>query len=69
MYIRTVQPTGCNVSQFILFCKTLHVSDGPSSAAQNFRYSARHLSDQYRYLLLARLAAGSGIGLTLNVQF
>jgi hypothetical protein len=27
-YIRTVQPTRCNVSQFIYFCKTLkHVSD------------------------------------------
>ena len=32
----------------------------PSSGAQNGTYSARHLSDQYYYLLLA---AGSSIGL------
>jgi len=31
----------------------------PSSGAQNCTYSVRHLSDQYWYLPLARLAAGS----------
>jgi len=30
----------------------------PSSGAQNYTYSVRYLSDQYCYLLLARLAAG-----------
>ena len=39
----------------------------PSSAAQNCTYSVRCLSDRYCYLLLARLAAGSSIGLTNTV--
>ena len=33
----------------------------PSSGAENCTYSVRHLSDQYCYLLLARLASGSSI--------
>jgi hypothetical protein len=41
----------------------------PSSGEQNCTYSVRHLSDRYCYLLLAWLAAGSSIGLTLYVQF
>ena len=41
----------------------------PSSGGQNCTYSVRHLSDRCCYLLLARLAAGSSIGLTLYVQF
>ena len=41
----------------------------PPSGAQNCIYSVRYLSDQYCYLPLARLAAGSSIGLTLYVQF
>ena len=36
----------------------------PSSGAQNCIYNVRYLSDQYCYLLLAWLAAGSSIGLT-----
>ena len=36
----------------------------PSSGAQNCTYSVRYLSDQYCYVLLAWLAAGSSIGLT-----
>jgi len=36
----------------------------PSSGAQNCTYSVRHLSDQYCYLLLAWLTAGSSIGPT-----
>jgi len=36
----------------------------PSSGIQNCTYRVRYLSDQYCYLLLGRIAAGSSIGLT-----
>ena len=56
-HFRRVQPKRCDVSQFIYFCKTLYIFRPffrPSSGAQNCTYSARYLSDQHCYLLLAR---------------
>ena len=41
----------------------------PSSGAQNCAHSVRYLSDQYCYLLLFWLAAGSNIGLTNTWRF
>jgi len=46
----------CNVSQIYYFCKTLtrfRRFFHPSSGAQNRKYSVRHLSDRYCYLLPA----------------
>ena len=49
-YIRTVQPTRCNVSQFIYFCKTLkHVSDDFSVHHQELKtaHTASGKSDMW----------------------
>ena len=71
-YFRTVQPTRCDFSQFIYFCKTLYMfqTDFPSI----IRSSKLHIQRQVlvRPLLLpaaslARLAAGSSNGLTYTV--
>ena len=55
LYIRRVQPTRCNVSQFISvrLCTCFRGVFRPSSGAQNCTYSVRHLSDRYYYLLRA----------------
>jgi len=72
--VRTVQPTRCNVSHFIYFCKTLYMfqTDFPSVISS----SKLHIQCQVAVrpivlptASLARLAAGSSIGLTLYVQF
>jgi len=57
-YTRTVQPTRCNVSQFISVRRSTCFRRffRPSSGAQNCTYSIRYWSDQYCYLLLAWLA-------------
>ena len=65
-YICRVQPTWCNVSQFIHVCNTRYTFQTvfPSiirSSKLHVTYSVRYFSDQY---CPARLAAGSSIGLT-----
>ena len=76
--IRRVQPTRCNVSQFLYFCKTLYMFQ--TGFPSIIRSSKLHIELQVyvRPLLLAaaslaRLAAGSNNGLsntlTLYVQF
>jgi len=75
---RRVQPTGCDVSQFICFCKTLCMFQ--TFFPSIIRSSKLHIQRQVcvRTILLpaaslARLAAGSSNGLTNNptlyVQF
>ena len=73
-YIRTVQSTRCNASPFIFFCRTLYTFQTVSPSI--IRSSKLHIQRKVfvRPLLLpaaslARLAAGSTIGLTLYVQF
>ena len=74
LYIRKVQPTSCNFSQFIYFCKTLYMfqTGFPSIIRSSKLYIQRQVF--VRPLLLpaaspARLAAGNSNGLTLYVQF
>ena len=69
LHILRVQPTRCNVSQFIYFCKTLFMFQTVFTSV--IRSSKLHIQRQVcvRPLLLpaaslARLAAGSSIGLT-----
>jgi len=64
-YIRGVQPTKCNVSQFIYFCKTLYMFQTvfPSIISSSI------LHIQLPAASLVRLAAGSSNGLTQYVQF
>ena len=55
-FLRRIQPTRCDVSQFIYFCKTLYMfqTGFPSIIrSSNRTYSVRYLSNQYCYLLLA----------------
>jgi len=73
-YIRRVQPTRYNVSQFIYFCKTLYMFRKVFPSI--IRSSKLHIQRQvlvWPLLLpavsLARLTAGSTNGLTLCVQF
>ena len=53
-YILRVQPTRCNFSQFIYFCKTIYMF-------HTVFFFLPLLGVQNCYLLLARLAAGSSI--------
>ena len=49
--ILKVQPTRCNVSQFIYFCKTLYMFQTVfPSGAQNCTYSVRYLSDRLKHV-------------------
>jgi len=65
--IRKVQPTRCNVSQFIYFCKTLYVFQ--TGFPSIIRSSKLHIQRQafvrqFPAASLTRLAASSSIGLT-----
>jgi len=72
--IRRVQPTRCSVSQSLYFCKTLYMFQmGFPSIIRSTKLHIQRPVFVRPILLpatsLARLAAGSNIGLALYVQF
>ena len=61
--IRRVQPTRCEVSPFIYFCKTFYMFQTvfpPSSGAQNCTYSVRYVSVQHLTLYVQFWAPDDG---------